>query len=64
MGIGARPRSYHQGMPFWANTTAVWSRSSGCRPSDQVPSEFAFSVEITTSCGQNAAGSSDAFTWR
>ena len=27
--IGASPISYHQGMPFWANTTAVSSCNSG-----------------------------------
>ena len=31
------PISYHQGMPFWANTTAVWSRSSGGRPVARLP---------------------------
>jgi len=36
--------SYHQGIPFWANTTAVSSRSSGRRPVTRLLSPVAFSV--------------------
>ena len=54
--------SYHQGMPFWANTTAVSSRSSGGRPVARLLRPVAFSVLMTKSCGPSAAGSSDALT--
>jgi hypothetical protein len=49
-------------MPFCANTIAVSPRSKGGRPATSALSPLAFSVEITTSCGPSAAGSSDALT--
>ena len=56
------PMSYHQGMPFWAKMTGVSAPSSGFRPLARLATPVAFKVEITTSCGPSAAGSSEAFT--
>src|SRR5207237_8838388 len=55
--------SYHHGMPFCANTTAVSSRSKGGRPMTRLLKELAFSVLMTRSCGPSAAGSLDALSF-
>src|SRR5471032_2395586 len=58
----SRPRPYHQGMPFCANTTPVSRPSSGPTLSASAGRPLAFSVEITTSCLPRSAGLSLAFT--
>src|SRR3989440_150371 len=55
--------SYHHGMPFCANSTAVSSRSKGGRPMTRLLKELAFSVLMTRSCGPSAAGSLDALSF-
>ena len=60
--FGESPISYHQGMPFCANTTEVSAPSNGCSPVARLGTPVAFSVLMTTSCAPSAAGSSDAFT--
>src|SRR5438132_67152 len=47
--------SYHQGMPFWANTNAVSSVSNGFAPDASAPTPVAFKVLMTKSCGRGSA---------
>ena len=58
--LAESPTSYHQGMPFCANTTAVSSPSRGWTLVARLGRPVAFNVQMTASCGPSVAGSSDA----
>jgi len=63
-----RPLAYHQGTPFWANSTAVSARSSGAQPRANAGRAFALRVTMTSSCAPSsaacsAARSRPAMTW-
>src|SRR5438874_2663450 len=54
--------SYHQGIPFWTNTTAVSRPRSGAHSAAKAPSRFAFSVTNTASCAPSSRADATART--